>query len=439
MNIKKATVAGTFYPDNKDEIINLIEQYDKSIENDTNYLSKLVISPHAGYKYSGFGAYLSLKHLGGKNIFILAPAHKEYVEGVAICDYDYFETPMGRIPVNKNIINDLATKYNLNTNNTAFEHEHAIEVQLPFLSYLKKEFNIVPILVGNCNPNLITEIIEEYYKYVDNTFIISSDLTHFLTDEKAKKIDAITAQMIENNNNEGLQRMQACNAVTLYSAIEFSKNNNYSFIRLDMRNSSLTTKDTKNVVGYGSWMLYEGTTNSFIKKYYSQYLKKICYNSIKNKGNYLPENIPPVLNQIGASFVTIEKQGVLRGCIGTISAHRELIEDIVNNAYNSAYKDPRFQPVKEQEINELDINISLLTRPFEITFSDEEDLLNKIVPYKDGLIISDLGKRAVYLPSVWEQLPDKKIFLCSLKQKAGLKPDHFSKSFRAYKFYSEYI
>ncbi len=432
-------VAGMFYPSYKNEIVKLINEYEQNIKNDANYISRLVIAPHAGYRFSGFGAYYALKHLGGKNIFIFAPAHKVYVDGIAICDYDKFQTPFGDISTNKSLTQELISKFNLNYNNEAFELEHAIEVQLPFLKYLKEDFNIVPILVGNCDPKVIYEIISSNYENTENSFVISSDLTHFLTDEKAKKIDNITAQMIETNKTENFNREQACNASAICGAVEFSKSKNFSFIRLDMRNSSLITKDTNNVVGYGSWMLYEGEKNNFIKKYYSSLAKEMCLNSIKARGNLSKIDCPAVFNEIGASFVTLEKNCNLRGCIGSIVAYRKLIDDLVSNAYMSAYKDPRFQPLNENEINEIEIKISLLSEPVEISFTDENDLLEKIVPNKDGIIISDLGKRAVYLPSVWEQLPDKRIFLNSLKQKAGLSPEHFSNSFKAYRFYTEYI
>ena len=164
-----------FYPSDKNEIVKLINEYELNIKNDTSYISRLVIAPHAGYKYSGFGAYYALKHLGGKNIFIFAPAHKVYVEGIAVCDYDKFQTPFGDISTNNSLTQELISKFNLNYNNEAFELEHAIEVQLPFLKYLKEDFNIVPILVGNCDPKVIYEIISSNYENTENSFVISSD------------------------------------------------------------------------------------------------------------------------------------------------------------------------------------------------------------------------------------------------------------------------
>jgi AmmeMemoRadiSam system protein A len=129
----------------------------------------------------------------------------------------------------------------------------------------------------------------------------------------------------------------------------------------------------------------------------------------------------------------------LRGCIGSILAHRPLIEDLIENAKSAAFSDPRFNPVNFDEIKELSIAISLLSQPEKMHFSDEESLLKQIQPYKDGIIIKERHNQAVYLPSVWEELNDKKEFLNSLKIKAGLPPDYFSKTFEAYRFRCEYI
>ena len=129
----------------------------------------------------------------------------------------------------------------------------------------------------------------------------------------------------------------------------------------------------------------------------------------------------------------------MRGCIGSIIAQRSLIEDLIINSQNAAFRDPRFKPVEKEEVPELDIAVSLLSTPKLMKFDSEQDLLDKIVPFKDGIIIRDGNYQAVYLPSVWEQLPDKKEFLNSLKVKAGLPRNYFSETFEAYRFETDYI
>jgi len=182
--------------------------------------------------------------------------------------------------------------------------------------------------------------------------------------------------------------------------------------------------------------------NAFIKAHYSEYLLELCKNIILSeleKSQTVFTEHDPIFNKKGACFVTLKKNGRLRGCIGSIIAHPPLINDLIQNTINAAFHDPRFNPVQKSEVEELSIDISLLSAPEKINFEDEQDLLSQIVPYKDGIIIQDFNHRAVYLPSVWEELPDKVLFLNSLKKKAGLTPEHFSKTFEAYRFYTVYI
>lgn len=139
-------------------------------------------------------------------------------------------------------------------------------------------------------------------------------------------------------------------------------------------------------------------------------------------------NYPAYLQDQRACFVTLEINHKLRGCIGSLEAHRPLMEDIAENAYAAAFRDPRFNPVTEQEFPNLQYHISVLNPPEPMTFTDEEDLLKQIRPGIDGLVLSDKGYRGTFLPSVWESLPGPREFLTHLKQKAGLPMNYWSNS-----------
>ena len=132
------------------------------------------------------------------------------------------------------------------------------------------------------------------------------------------------------------------------------------------------------------------------------------------------------LQQTLASFVTLHKQGQLRGCIGTLEARKPLIDDIAEHAFAAAFQDPRFPAVTANEVPELDIEISVLTKPVPISFASEEDLVKQIRPGVDGLILEYGYNRGTFLPSVWEQLPDAKDFFQQLKGKAGLPANWWS-------------
>jgi len=148
------------------------------------------------------------------------------------------------------------------------------------------------------------------------------------------------------------------------------------------------------------------------------------------------EDYDPTIGAPGAAFVTLEKGGQLRGCIGSIEAYRPLVEDVALNAWNAAFRDPRFNALSPSEYEELQIEISILTQPEDMVVESEEDLMQQLVPGKDGLILSDDYHRGLFLPAVWEKLPDVKSFLSHLKQKAGLPQHHWSDTMRCQRFYS---
>lgn len=152
-----------------------------------------------------------------------------------------------------------------------------------------------------------------------------------------------------------------------------------------------------------------------------------------------PESIPAALRELRATFVTLEKQGQLRGCIGSLQATRPLALDVAANAYAAAFHDPRFPALTQDELPQLAIHLSLLTQPETVLCDSEQDLLNQLRPAVDGLILEDGGRRGTFLPSVWEQLPDPLAFLQHLKRKAGFPCDYWSSSLRVYRYRTETI
>lgn len=148
------------------------------------------------------------------------------------------------------------------------------------------------------------------------------------------------------------------------------------------------------------------------------------------------DDFVPGLAIPGAAFVTLEKQGDLRGCIGSVEAYRPLVEDVAENAWNAAFTDPRFSPLTSAEFQLLDIEISVLTKPEDMSFDSEEDLKHQLVPGRDGLIIRDGSQRGLFLPAVWDKLPDVDSFLSHLKKKAGLPRGYWSDSISCQRFYS---
>lgn len=152
-----------------------------------------------------------------------------------------------------------------------------------------------------------------------------------------------------------------------------------------------------------------------------------------------PAEHSPALRAPRASFVTLERGGALRGCMGTLEAVRSAVEDVARNAFAAAFRDPRFPPLTGEELAVLDLHVSLLSAPEPLMFVSQDDLIAQLRPGMDGLILEDSGQRGTFLPAVWEKLPDPREFLRQLKLKAGLAPDHESPLLRAWRYTAESV
>jgi AmmeMemoRadiSam system protein A len=182
-----------------------------------------------------------------------------------------------------------------------------------------------------------------------------------------------------------------------------------------------------------------------LNKEHQQRLLDLAKSSIQHglqKGRPLKVNLadfPAELTEHRATFVTLHKHHQLRGCIGMLEAVRPLAEDIAENAFLAAFKDPRFPPLTDDEFGELEIHLSILTPAEPVAFTSEQDLITQLQPGIDGLILEAGHRRSTFLPSVWEQLPEPEQFLWHLKQKAGLAPDYWSDNIRIYRYRTEMI
>ncbi|MGR9073183.1 MAG: AmmeMemoRadiSam system protein A [Gammaproteobacteria bacterium] len=153
----------------------------------------------------------------------------------------------------------------------------------------------------------------------------------------------------------------------------------------------------------------------------------------------IPSEFPLALQEKRATFVTLEKDGQLRGCIGMLEAQRPLIKDIAENAFSAAFRDPRFPPVGQDELEKLDIHLSILSPAQPLSFNSEKDLLGQLRPGIDGLILQEGARRGTFLPSVWKSLKTPEQFLRHLKQKAGFEQDYWSETVKVSRYTAEYI
>jgi AmmeMemoRadiSam system protein A len=150
-----------------------------------------------------------------------------------------------------------------------------------------------------------------------------------------------------------------------------------------------------------------------------------------------PGDYPAPLQALRATFVTLHENSQLRGCIGTLETHRALVEDVADNAFSAAFRDPRFAAVSATERDQMDLDISVLSPATPMQFDSEQDLLRQLRPGIDGLVLEDGPYRGTFLPSVWEQLPEPLDFLRQLKRKAGLSADHWSPGLKVSRYVTE--
>ncbi len=268
--IRKPAVAGMFYPDNPTELkeyIGFLLNQNPVTEKFNNIVG--IVSPHAGYVYSGSTAayaYNSVKNLNIKNVFIISPSHREFFDGICVYEGDYYQTPLGNITVNRNICNNLCSSSNIIFSGlSGHRNEHALEVQLPFLQVIFNNFNIIPIVIGNQIKSYLDDLALALFNVWDETSLIvaSSDLSHFYDTETALKLDNVIVSKINNFDFDGLQtalekqNCEACGGGAIYTLMKLGSLLNINKAKVLKRtDSSLVNKEKREVVGYLSAVVY---------------------------------------------------------------------------------------------------------------------------------------------------------------------------------------
>jgi AmmeMemoRadiSam system protein B/AmmeMemoRadiSam system protein A len=427
-------VAGMFYPGDaatlRDELATCLSAAVVPAPTSAPGLLKALIVPHAGYVYSGGTAgkgYALLAPIAERirRVVLLGPCHRVAVNGLAAPTVQAFATPLGSIPLDRAALDSLRDLPQVIASDAAHAQEHSLEVQLPFLQTVLHDFMLVPLAVGHTGAREVAEVIARLWGGPETLILISSDLSHFHTHAEAQRIDGDTAESIL-----ALRQLtsfeQACGALPINGLLAVAAARGLKIERVAQCNSGDTAGDKSRVVGYASFALYEPAAVAADDP--GPALLARARNAIAAQlGQALqPEPDHPALAQPGATFVTLTQNGALRGCIGSLQAHRVLEQDVRANALAAACRDPRFTPLTAEELPRTRVEVSLLTAPVPMDFRDEADALRQLRPNVDGVIFSAGNHRSTFLPQVWEQLPDARQFMAHLKQKAGLPADYWS-------------
>lgn len=461
--IRPAAVAGMFYPADPVELRSAVDQLlagggspqpavsDARVHDampfahvsDTNAATpKALIAPHAGYIYSGAvagAAYRLLANARGKisRVVLLGPSHRFAFNGMATTSAHAFETPLGVVPIDHQWLDQLRDHPRFGVSDEAHEGEHCLETQLPFLQRMLGNFTIAPILCGRVSRDEVADVLDKLWGGPETVIIVSSDLSHYLDYQTCRALDASTCAAIERLVPVELTPEQACGATPVNGLLAAARRRGMRVETLDLRNSGDTAGPRDRVVGYGAWAFWEQDTalqlSDEMVRRHGALLNDMARQAIAGGGS-LAGNLPAAFERNGACFVTLHKAGMLRGCCGSVMAWRPLIEDIQANALRAAFDDPRFFPLEQFEWNEISLSVTLISPLQSMSFESEADLLSQLQPYRDGLLIEEAGRRALFLPAVWKTVSGKQEFLAHLKAKAGLPADHWSSTFRSSRF-----
>jgi len=446
---RPAAVAGMFYPAAPEALRASVHAFLDAAGPDEAPAPKVLVVPHAGYVYSGSTAargYATLRRVAGqvRRVVLVGPAHRVAVRGVAIPSVDHFETPLGTLQLDRAALDALAAAPNVVRSDRAHAAEHSLEVQLPFLQEVLEDFTLVPLVVGEATPDEVADVLERVWGGPETLVVVSSDLSHYLPYDTARRFDAMTlAQVLELGPE--LDHEQACGATPINALMRLARRRHLRPRLLAACSSGDTAGDRDRVVGYASLAFTAGERDPAVEaveegasdsgersvdrgRVLLAHARHAIESLFRTPGAALPD--APFLDDPGATFVTLRLDGELRGCIGTLEAEHPLRHDVVRNARNAALRDPRFEPLSEDELAGLSIEVSLLSTPEPLSFTDEDDLMRQVEPRRHGLVLEYGRHRSTFLPQVWEQLPDARDFLRHLKAKAGLPPDFWSEGIR---------
>ena len=468
--VRPATQANRFYTGDARELSEEVDSLLALHRNDKKYdnVAALIV-PHAGYYFSGnvaASAYMAIDPKKQyKRIFLLGPSHHEWLDGASVnTEADYYATPLGNVKVDHETAMKLTTTNRTNLTNKkttdyadstdffyraeAHDKEHCLEVQLPFLqrfftlhsSLLTQEVPpIVPIVISTNDYDKLKRIVEVLKPYFtdENLFVISSDFSHYPSYEDAYEVDARTGKAVESgdvekfiatinaNARSGKRNLHtsACGEFAIITLM-LMLNNQYEVKHLMYQNSGdIDNHDHNRVVGYHSFAILRKDSTSFtLSDADKKALKEIAFNSICDSLDGKPiaqpaltSDLSPLTSKCGA-FVSLHKHGHLRGCIGHFGEDYPLHEIVAEMARAAAFEDPRFMPVTRDELNDLDIEISVLTPMRRIQSLDEFEL------HRHGIYIKKGYRSGTFLPQVADEVNwTKEEFVghCS-QDKAGL-------------------
>ena len=453
--VRPPAVAGAWYPGDPDELAEVIHGYLQQVRPVDGTPTALIV-PHAGYRYSGKVAAHGFKQLEGRQIdtaVVLAADHQPPAsQPISIWAKGGYETPFGVLPVNEELASQLI-QYDkrLRFDPETHTNEHPVEIELPFLKQVCPDCQIVPVMIGRADEgalDALTEALLEALPEEGSVIIASSDLSHYPAYEDAQLVDEATLGAIELGDPAELRRVIdesmamnlpnlatcACGEAPIRVAMAVAARKGSEIISLlDYANSGdIESGDRTRVVGYGAVMFwhYEPPELSLEQEAALLALARDAVAEQIASGETPQESISDAeLERLSSVFVTLRLAGELRGCIGQVKADTPLYQGVRDKAIAAATGDPRFPSLREEELDELSYEISILSPLQRIVSNDEVEVGTH------GVAVRRRDGRAVLLPKVASSRDwDSELLLSNLFVKAGLPEDGWRDPTGLYRF-----
>jgi len=428
---RKPAVAGSFYTSDKASLQNTVANYFDQSKKVVSQNPLAVIVPHAGYVFSGEVAAASFRQIDRNSkfdhIFIIGSSHTMYFDGASIYAQGDFLTPLGKVPVDE-LVGQLVQKHDfINGNPKPHSREHSLEVQLPFLQYwLNHPFTIVPIIVGGESEETSKKLANALKPYFNdkNLFVISTDFSHYPNYSNALKSDGAMADALVSNSSSNFIKTKSsmegkkipnlatamCGWTSVLTLLNITEGrNDVEYKKILYKNSGDSNYGEKDrVVGYHAICIIPNKKSETSRHFDLSKEDKIQLLTIAREtiDTYIINNTYPEIKEkditngnqehVGA-FVTLYKKGELRGCIGHMQSEQPLYKTVQSLTLSSALRDYRFKPVIANELNDIEIEISVLTPMRKINSIDQIEM------GKHGIYIKKGYQTGTFLPQVAQE------------------------------------
>lgn len=431
-------VAGQFYPEDPDALRSEVNGLLAAAPKRGLARVRAIIAPHAGYVFSAAVATAAYREINPsfRTAFILADNHSPDANhsGASLPDASAMAIPGATIPISP-IASQLRRLHpDLFPSEPAAHRSHVIEVHLPFLQAIKgwpthPDYAILPMVLGAMDATSTSQLADALDAAAprDGIFIASTDLSHYLDDASARKIDGATIHAMLAIAPESLPPASCCGRCSVCTILELAKKHAWQPHFLAYRNSSDASGDRSRVVGYAAIAFTEPLAiDPKTGQALTEYARQVVERSVRSSQTPDPDpallDAHPELREPHGVFVTIKKRGQLRGCIGSLSPSGPICEGIRHFAAKAALEDPRFPPVSEAELPDLQYSVSILTNPIPLN-APPEQFPSRLRPGIDGVILIVGDRSSTFLPQVWKEIPTPTEFLAHLCIKQGSPTD----------------